>query len=119
ILNSLKGFNPWLAAPTTGGGGRSVYELFINGLVSTDADGGIEPRLAARLPSLDDGSIKVLPDGRMQTTWNLRTDVKWHDGVPFTADDLVFSWQVNSDPDILLPGTVAQTQMESLEAIDS
>src|SRR6266540_2184409 len=69
--NSLKGFSPWLAG-TTGGGGRTLYELFINGLVSTDADGGIEARLAARLPSFDDGTIVILPDGRMKTTWKLR-----------------------------------------------
>src|SRR5438093_3502022 len=74
-LNSVKGFSPWLIG-TTGGGARSLYEIFTNGLVSTDAVGNLEPRLAARLPSFDDGSIAVLPDGRMQTTWKMRTGVK-------------------------------------------
>jgi peptide/nickel transport system substrate-binding protein len=26
--------------------------------------------------------------------------VVWHDGTPFTADDVIFSWQVNRDPDV-------------------
>lgn len=70
-LNSVKGFSPWLIG-TTGGGARSLFEIHINGLVTTDAQGNLEPRLAARLPSFEDGTITVLPDGRMQTIWMLR-----------------------------------------------
>src|SRR5437867_12047661 len=81
--NSVKGFSPWLIG-TTGGGARALFEMHTNGLVSTDAVGNIEGRLAARLPSFDNGTIAVLPDGRTQTTWTLRTNIKWHDGIPFT-----------------------------------
>ncbi|WP_370468090.1 ABC transporter substrate-binding protein, partial [Pseudomonas sp. EA_65y_Pfl1_P113] len=31
-------------------------------------------------------------------TFKLRQGVKWHDGKPFTADDLVFTWQYAKDP---------------------
>src|SRR5437867_1759496 len=73
--NSVKGFSPWLIG-TTGGVARSLFEIHTNGLVSTDPVGNLEARAAARLPSFDDGSIVVLPDGRMQTTWKIRPNVK-------------------------------------------
>ena len=31
-------------------------------------------------------------------TWKLKKGVKWHDGQPFTADDVVFTWQYAKDP---------------------
>src|SRR5438552_17878609 len=101
--NSVKGFSPWLIG-TTGGGARALFEIHTNGLVSTDAVGNIEGRLAARLPSFQDGTIVVLPDGRMQTTWTLRPNIKWHDGTPFTAEDVAFGWEVNLHPEIPNPG---------------
>jgi peptide/nickel transport system substrate-binding protein len=30
--------------------------------------------------------------------WKLKKDVQWHDGEPFTADDLVFNWEYAVDP---------------------
>ena len=34
----------------------------------------------------------------MSVTWKLKRGVQWHDGKPFTADDVVFNWQYASDP---------------------
>jgi peptide/nickel transport system substrate-binding protein len=31
-------------------------------------------------------------------TWKLKKGVEWHDGKPFTADDVVFNWEYASDP---------------------
>src|SRR5262249_27817665 len=31
-------------------------------------------------------------------TWKLKPGVKWHDGKPFTADDVVFTWVYAADP---------------------
>jgi len=36
--------------------------------------------LAERVPSLEDGSVVLLPDGRMQVTYRLRPEVTWQDG---------------------------------------
>jgi peptide/nickel transport system substrate-binding protein len=38
-------------------------------------------------------------DGR-DWTFHLRSDVRWHDGVPVTARDLVFTFDLLSDPDV-------------------
>jgi len=32
-------------------------------------------------------------------TWKLKQGVKWHDGEPFTADDVVFNWEYATDPE--------------------
>src|SRR5581483_7039366 len=39
-----------------------------------------KPYLASELPSIENGSWKVFPDGRMETTYKLRSDAKWQDG---------------------------------------
>ena len=53
------------------------------------------PILAAELPSLKNGDVAA--DGR-SVTWRLKRNVTWHDGKPFTADDVVFTWEYVSDP---------------------
>jgi hypothetical protein len=66
-LNLTKGFGPWGFASTSGGG-ASLAEIHTVGLTSEDQNGNIEPRAAARLPSFDDSTMAVLPDGRMEAT---------------------------------------------------
>src|SRR5205814_3626499 len=39
----------------------------------------------------------VAADGR-SVTWKPKRGVQWHDGTPFTADDVVFNWQYAADP---------------------
>ena len=51
--------------------------------------------LAAEIPSRQNGGLAA--DG-MSVTWKLKRGVKWHDGKPFTADDVVFNWEYASDP---------------------
>src|SRR5205814_1800095 len=56
-------------------------------------------------------------DGTMDTTFHLRPNINWHDGVAFTADDLMFSFAILQDPD--LPTTGSQRRfMESASAPD-
>ena len=56
------------------------------------------PYLAREVPTLANGAWKVLPDGRMETTYVLRPNATWHDGQPLTAHDFVFAHQVRLDP---------------------
>ena len=46
--------------------------------------------LAAEIPSIENGGLAE--DGK-SVTWKLKQGVKWHDGKPFTADDVVFNWE--------------------------
>jgi peptide/nickel transport system substrate-binding protein len=51
--------------------------------------------LAAEQPDVENGGIAA--DG-MSVTWKLKKGVQWHDGRPFTADDVVFNWEYAADP---------------------
>jgi peptide/nickel transport system substrate-binding protein len=46
--------------------------------------------LAAGVPSRENGHLA--PDG-LSVVWILKRGVHWHDGRPFTADDVVFTWE--------------------------
>jgi peptide/nickel transport system substrate-binding protein len=83
-----------------GSGSRELANMFNAHLVAITPDGSPTPRLLTELPSLDRGTWRVQPDGKMETTYKLRSDVFWHDGTPFNADDVAFSLQVNRDPEV-------------------
>jgi len=51
-------------------------------------DGSLAPDLALEVPSVENGGISA--DG-LNWKVRLRDDVKWHDGTPFTAEDVKFS----------------------------
>ena len=69
--------------------------LFYEPLACWDPDGNLKLVLAAEIPSLQNGGLAA--DGK-SVTWKLKPGVKWHDGKPFTADDVVFNWEYASDP---------------------
>ena len=62
--------------------------LFYEPLARWDDQGQLQPVLAAEIPSRDNGGLAA--DGR-SATWKLKRGVTWHDGAPFSADDVVFS----------------------------
>lgn len=70
--------------------------LFYEPLATWDRDGSLYPVLAAEIPSLANGG--VAKDG-LSVTWKLKRGVSWHDGEPFTADDVVFSWELLRNPE--------------------
>ncbi len=84
--------NPHFA---TGAKDLDGARLFYESLARYDADANLVPVLAAEIPSRDNGGIAA--DGR-STTWKLKKGVKWHDGRPFTADDVIFNWIYATDP---------------------
>jgi len=69
--------------------------IFYETLGAWDADGVLRPVLAAEIPSRENGGVAA--DGR-SVVWKLKQGVSWHDGAPFTADDVVFNWQFATDP---------------------
>jgi peptide/nickel transport system substrate-binding protein len=93
-------------------------EIYTAALVTNDRVGGLEPRLAASIPSLDDGSIVLLPDGRMQTTWRLRPGITWQDGTPLTSADVVLAWRIEVHPEFPIQRGREALEIESVEAID-
>ena len=84
--------NPHFAVGTKDQDGS---RLFYEPLANWDGDGNLKPVLAASIPSREDGTIAA--DGK-SVVWKLKRGVTWHDGKPFTADDLVFNWEYAKDP---------------------
>jgi len=76
------------------------------------------PYLAAELPSIDAGTWKTLPDGRMETTYHLRPDAKWQDGQPITAADFAFAYQVRLDPAFPVQRLNVEHRLQSVTALD-
>jgi peptide/nickel transport system substrate-binding protein len=70
--------------------------IFYEPLAGWDRDGNLFPQLAAEIPSKANGGLSA--DGKT-VTWKLKQGVKWHDGKPFTADDVVFTAEYAADPD--------------------
>src|SRR4051812_6210389 len=87
-------------------------------LVQIDVNGALIPRAASSVISVEDGSWRVNPDGSMDTTWKLRQDVKWHDGTPLTADDVIFATEAFKDPQATPPDGQANRLMDSMTAPD-
>jgi peptide/nickel transport system substrate-binding protein len=111
--------NFWESVTLGGGSGaRELTNVFNQHLVAITADGSPTPRLLSELPSLEKGTWKVLPDGTMETTFTLRPNVVWHDGTPFTGEDLAFSLQVNRDPNIPNSNRDAMRLVERWEVAD-
>jgi peptide/nickel transport system substrate-binding protein len=89
------------AATPGGSAGAPELELLVHGGLSLLDDHGVRvPRFASAVPNIDDGSWVLFPDGRMRTRYQLRPNLRWHDGVAFTADDLAFTARVAQDADV-------------------
>jgi peptide/nickel transport system substrate-binding protein len=67
-----------------------VTELVFRGLTGHDADNEVVPALA------EDWTVS---EDERTYTFDLREGVTWHDGAPFTADDVVFTVEAVRDGD--------------------
>src|SRR5580658_2897255 len=75
-------------------------KLVFDPLVTVDPKGKDVPVLAETVPTLGNGGISK--DG-LTIVYRLRRNVRWHDGVRFTADDVKYTWQqiMNSRNDVI------------------
>ena len=54
----------------------------------------------------------------LQLTFHLRQDVTWSDGVPVTAEDVVFTWRAQTDPDIAWAFASVKQRITQVESLD-
>jgi peptide/nickel transport system substrate-binding protein len=99
-------------------GMADLHQILHAGLSTQDDREVYRPVLAEAIPSVENGLWKVAPDGRMETTWQVKPNVLWHDGAPFTTDDLAFAIQVNRDKEIGIAGLASIDLIESVETPD-
>jgi peptide/nickel transport system substrate-binding protein len=89
--------------------------LILEPLASSGPDGKPVPNLAAEIPTLENGGIAK---DQKSITWKLKQGVKWSDGTPFTADDVVFTWQYVADPKTASSDTQIADGVVGVEAKD-
>jgi len=99
--------------------GVGDLEQLVNACLSElNGETKLQPQLAEAVPSLDNGLWQLLPDGRMTTTWKIRSGAQWQDGAPFTADDLVFTATVDQDKSLPVVRPAGYAWVEKVEALD-
>ena len=112
----------WWQAPTllnphfaTGTKDQDGSRIFYEPLAGYDPDGSLVPVLAADIPTVQNGGL-----GRDGTwvVWNLKKGVQWHDGKPFTADDVVFNWEYAADPATAAVTVGAYRDIDRVERLD-
>ncbi|MBT9317653.1 peptide ABC transporter substrate-binding protein [Leptothoe spongobia] len=90
---------------------RIVYEP----LASYGPDGKLIPILAAKLPSLENGDVSE--DG-LSVTWRLQETLRWSDGEPLTAKDVVFTYKFITNPAVAAVTAQYYRDIESIKAED-
>jgi len=64
----------------SGSAAQEHFFVFHANLTALDSQSELVPRIAEKIPTIDDGDWKVLAGGGMEVTWKLRPNVYWHDG---------------------------------------
>jgi len=105
--------------PTTVAGMLAANFVF-DPLVGLDDQMRPYPVLAADIPSLDNNLLQLSGDGgdrRLIVTMPLRQDVTWSDGEAFTADDVVYMWQLMMNPQSGFDTTV-EDKLKNVDKVD-
>lgn len=75
---------------------EGVYYAIFDPLFGVDEEGQFFPVLATEVPTVENGGISE--DG-LDFRIHLREGVTWHDGTPFTAEDVKFTLELMVNPD--------------------
>ncbi len=94
----------------------AMFSELVHGyLLRADGAGRLVPDLATAVPSLANGGIS--PDGRT-VTYHLRRNARWHDGAPFDARDVLFSFSAAMNPNNAVPDRTGFDHVASVRALD-
>jgi len=91
--------------------GEVVGTIF-SGMIKVNDRLEFEPDLAKSW------EVESLDDGRMVITFHLREDVLWHDGTPFTAEDVLFTFETLMDPHTITVRRGDYEKVETWEVVD-
>lgn len=99
------------------GGGSSTYLSYLWGayLFVADDQSRLHPELAMVIPTIDNGGISR--DG-LTITYHLRHGVRWQDGRPFDARDVVFTWRAIMNPKNNVVTRLGYDKVASMTIVD-
>ena len=105
ISSSPSRINPLLATDTAS---SEVAGYIFNGLVKFDKNGMIVGDLAEKFHFENNTTL----------IFELRKGVKWHDGEPFGADDVVYTYHLMNSPKLVTPYKDSFKYVKAVEKLD-
>jgi peptide/nickel transport system substrate-binding protein len=93
---------------------QGVWWQLFSPLWYIDADGNFVPDLASEVPTVANGGLSA--DG---LTWKikLRSNVKWHDGTAFTAEDVKYSLELINNPNFRVRNRVGHSLVKDIKVV--
>jgi peptide/nickel transport system substrate-binding protein len=110
IIGSIGDASNLLPVLASDSASSDINGLVYNGLVRYDKALNIEGDLAERW--------EISPDN-LTLTFYLRKGVRWHDGAPFSAEDVLFTYRLLIDPKTPTAYAERYRQVAEAEAVDS
>ena len=104
--------NPHLS---TGFKDMEASRIALEPLASFDENGEFVLFLAAEIPTLENGGVSL--DGK-SVIWKLKQGIQWSDGEPFTAADVVFTYEFIVNPTVAATSAEVYQSIASVEAVD-
>ena len=102
-------------------GARVIAAAVTEPLIAADPRGELIPRLAAEVPTIENGGLRILaddpaaPGGRLVATFRLRDRLVWQDGEPITAADIRYAHDVDA---AMAQGTELRFIADRVDAVD-
>jgi len=117
VLRILYWQAPTILNPHLTGSNQDLQaaRLCLEPLLTVDAAGVFTPILAAAVPSRTNGGLS--PDGR-SVTYRLKRGVRWADGQPFTANDVIFTYRFISNKETASAWYASYNNIERIESPD-
>jgi peptide/nickel transport system substrate-binding protein len=89
--------------------------LYMSYLIENDDRGHPVPEIASVVPTLRNGGIST---DQRTITYHIRHGLRWQDGAPLTARDIVFSYEAIMNPRNDVPTRVGYEEVRSIRAPD-
>ncbi len=106
LVEEPETLNPYITQLVTS---FNVLSGVMEGLQSYDNKQQLQPALAESYSVSDDG---------LTYTFKLRKGVRWHDGKPFTAQDVVATWKIIMNPDFAAFSQLGWDKITDIETPD-
>lgn len=104
--------NPYLSG---GDKDTDAASLVLEPLAGRDENAELFPRLAVDIPNLENGGVS---NDSKSITWKLKPGLKWSDGMPVTAKDVVFTANYCMNPKTGCGARERFRAVDRVEAVD-
>lgn len=89
---------------------KAILELMFSGLMKYDDEGKTIPDLIDEYKFIENGKIME---------FSLKENIKWHDGMPLTINDVIFTLELVQNPSYLSPLYNSWTNVEMIKTADN